>query len=247
MTEQTGVWLYAVTRERDGWDGLAGVADAAVRPIAGAGLVALGSTVDLASYGEAALKRNLEDLDWLAATARAHDQVVRAAAQRGVTVPLRLATVYRNDDRVRAMLDESGAEFEETLHRFEGRAEWGVKGYVEATPRPTLPAPTSGTDYLHRRRAQLAKGNHAGQDALRVHETLSSLAVAARKHPLQDARLTGISAQMVLNSTYLVDDERVAEFHRLVTEQGNAGIRLDLTGPWPPYSFSRNDFREALQ
>lgn len=255
MPEATGVWVYAVTRIREGWDGLAGVARAPVRPIACAELVALGSTVELAEFGEAALKRNLEDLDWLAATARAHDHVVRAAARRGVTVPLRLATVYRDDDRVRATLDQRSAEFHETLRRFEGRAEWGVKGYLDRQPEQT-PAPasaTSGTDYLRRRRAQLATqratGDQAGQDAQRIHEALTSLAVVARKHPRQDSRLTGTSAPMILNSTYLVDDDRAAEFHRLVTEQGNErpGIRLDLTGPWPPYSFSLNDFAEATQ
>lgn len=253
-TDDTGVWLYAVTRAGGAWDGLVGVARSPVRPIACADLVALGSTVDLASFGEAALKRNLEDLDWLAATAREHDHVVRVAARAGVTVPLRLATVYLDDDRVRAMLDERGEDFRAALGRLDGRAEWGVKGYVEpsATPAPAAPASaTSGTDYLRRRKAQLSarrvEDDRADRQAARIHDALTSLAVAARRHPIQDARLTGVSAPMVLNGAYLVDDDRADEFGRLVTElaEQRADLRLDLTGPWPPYSFSHGDLAHA--
>lgn len=253
MAEDTGVWLYAVTRTVDGWDGLAGVEASPVRPIEWEGLVALGSTVDLAFFGEAALKRNLEDLDWLAATARAHDHVVRAATHRAVAVPLRLATVYLDDDRVRAMLEARNADFRDALRQFEGRSEWGVKGYVEPVAKQAA-APTSassGTDYLRRRRAQLstqrAEADRAGQGALRVHEALASFAVAAGRHPLQDSRLTGEPASMVLNGTYLVDEARVADFRQAVTDLGERqpGIRLDLTGPWPPYSFSHTDAAKA--
>ncbi|WP_010596283.1 GvpL/GvpF family gas vesicle protein, partial [Rhodococcus sp. P14] len=45
---------------------------------------------------------------------------------------------------------------------------------------------------------------------------------------------------MVLNGTYLVDDDRADEFARAVEElrKEYRGIRLELTGPWPPYSFA---------
>ena len=253
MADRTGVWLYAVTRSRDRRDELTGVAGAPVRPIESAGLVALGSTVDLASYGEEALKRNLEDLDWLAATARAHDHVVRAATSRGPSVPLRLATVYLDDDRVRAMLDTRGADFAAALRRFDGRAEWGVKGYAEpaATPEVARTSASSGTDYLRRRRAELAdrraSGERAAEDAAGIHEALSAFAVAARTHPPQAPALSGASVPMVLNATYLVADGHAAEFGRLVTEQDERrpGIRLELTGPWPPYSFANDDIAEV--
>lgn len=45
---------------------------------------------------------------------------------------------------------------------------------------------------------------------------------------------------MVLNGTYLVDDDRADEFAAVVEDLGKQfpGIRLELTGPWPPYSFA---------
>lgn len=48
---------------------------------------------------------------------------------------------------------------------------------------------------------------------------------------------------MVLNGTYLVDDERRDEFADAVAAARTQfdGLQLELTGPWPPYSFAGVD------
>jgi hypothetical protein len=45
---------------------------------------------------------------------------------------------------------------------------------------------------------------------------------------------------MILNAAYLLDDERGDEFAAAVADLGreHPGVRLELTGPWPPYSFA---------
>ncbi|CAM5249399.1 hypothetical protein STENM327S_08634 [Streptomyces tendae] len=127
------------------------------------GLVAVVSHVPEADFSEEALRAHLEDLDWLTATARAHQQVVDALTVVTTPLPLRLATVFRDDSGVRVMLEEREAAFRRTLDRLDGRVEWGVKVYVEAEPadrakaeRPAQPAPrpASGRDYLRQRRRQ---------------------------------------------------------------------------------------------
>ena len=116
MAEERGIWLYAVTRRGAGAVGaLSGVAGEALRTIEAGGLMALVGDVPLDTFGEQALRRNFEDLDWLGAVARAHDAVIGAVAGIGPVVPIRLATVYRDDDRVRRVLEERADEFERTL------------------------------------------------------------------------------------------------------------------------------------
>jgi hypothetical protein len=111
VTEPPGVWLYAVAEGVDTaiLAGLAGVGGSAVRAIAAGGLTAVASDVDLAQYGETALERNLEDLDWLAATARAHHRVIDAVARHRAVVPMRLAAVYSGDAAVATMLTAQAA------------------------------------------------------------------------------------------------------------------------------------------
>lgn len=248
-TGDTGRWLHGVLREADLGllSGLPGMTGEPVRPVRAAGLVAVVSAVPLTEYGEEALHRNLEDLAWLERVARAHHRVVDALARAGAVVPARLATVHHDDGRVAASLTERRAELAALLDRLTGRGEWGVKGYVVpgAVPQAeeTAGPGGAGAAYLRRRRAQLTAREdvqrNAAAAAAAVHEALSRHAVAARRHAPQDRRLSGAPTAMALNGAYLVDATAAAGFAGLVETLGarHPELRLELTGPWPPYSF----------
>lgn len=251
--KDTAVWLYAVTRGPvpDGLTELTGIGGTPVRAVTASGLTAVVSSVCLDEVGEQPLRQHLEDLDWLTATATAHDAVVSAVTRSAVAVPVRLATVYVTDDRVRDVLSEHRDAFESTVELLSGRTEWGVKAYAAcastAAPRDdaTSGRGGAGTAYLLRRRAQLRARETAERLAAdyadRVHAELGELAVATRQHPPQHSRLTGTRASMLLNAAYLVDDDSTEEFAAAVATLDNdcGYLHLQLTGPWPPYSFSR--------
>jgi hypothetical protein len=257
MADDSGVWLHAVTRGLDPHRlaGLTGVGGGPVRAVEAEGLAAVVSSVDLNEFGEEPLRRNLEDLPWLETVARTHHAVVDAVGRQGPVVPTRLATVYRDDARIAAMLAERRADFSAVLDRVSGRLEWGVKMYA-VSGRPPAPEPAEpskapaaggtgpGTAYLRRRRAQLSADERAQQAALdsaeEVHAALARCAEAARRHPPQDRRLSGQAVPMVLNGAYLVDTASSQRFGATVTDLAGRypAIRLELTGPWPPYSFA---------
>jgi hypothetical protein len=44
--------------------------------------------------------------------------------------------------------------------------------------------------------------------------------------------------EMVLNAAYLVDEAGATVLMQLVEDRGIQGVRLELTGPWAPYSFT---------
>lgn len=253
-----GVWVYAVAERVDPvcLAQLAGVGGCPVRALSASGLTAVVSDVPLAEFDESALRRNLEDLAWLEATARGHHQVIEAVAEHGLVIPMRLATVYHNDAGTAAMLAERDADFRAALDRTRARKEWGVKAYaVRAETSGQAPAPASqgaaaaspagaGTAYLQRRRDQLsAQKNVRGEamaSAQTIHDTLSRLAAEARLHPPQAPQLSGSKEAMVLNAAYLLDDKRADNFTAAVDTlaEQHPGVRLELTGPWPPYSFA---------
>ncbi|MCW3839231.1 GvpL/GvpF family gas vesicle protein [Micromonospora yasonensis] len=246
----TGVWLHGVVAgdTPPAPAGITGIAGTPVRTVAAAGLAAVVSDAPLTEYGEEALRRNLEDLAWLERAARAHHAVVDVLSRAGAVVPARLATVHRDDGRVARVLVERHDELAGTLARLTGREEWGVKGYAVpgATPRADEPAGAgggAGAAYLRRRKAQLTareEGQRIAADAAAaVHTALAGYAVTARRHAPQDRRLSGAPTPMVLNGAYLVDRDRLDGFAALVRELGDRHpeIRLEPTGPWPPYSF----------
>lgn len=247
-------YAYAVTRGLDAsrLDGSPGVSDQPVRAIEHAGFTALVSTVGLDEFGEDALHRNLEDLGWLEATARAHHAVVEKAGAVTPTVPLRLATVYHSDERVRAMLTQQQAPLAEALSRIEGCTEWGIKAYADPesftaeSQADTLAASGSGKAYLQKRRNQHRNREEAGRAATEraedIHAAFADIAVASRRHPPQSQQLSGHAGWMILNGAYLVDETRTEEIQAMVAEfSEQPGVELELTGPWVPYSFASPD------
>ncbi|MEV6116412.1 GvpL/GvpF family gas vesicle protein [Streptomyces sp. NPDC052109] len=212
------------------------------------GLVAVVSQVPEADFSEQALKAHLEDLDWLSATARAHQGVIDALTTVTTPLPLRLGTVFRDCSGVRTMIEAREDDFLRTLDRLEGRVEWGVKLYLE--PEPAEPetavavAPASGRDYLRRRR----QSSHAHEEqwqraeafARSLHERLSRHAEDSRLHAPQNSALSTAPGRNVLNAAYLVPRAHSEEFVEMVdrTKDEAPGIRVELTGPWAAYSFT---------
>ncbi|MQY39701.1 hypothetical protein SRB17_77280 [Streptomyces sp. RB17] len=240
-------YVYAVCRpfEKPLQSQLTGVAGAPPAALHHHDLIAVVSQVPAADFCEEALKAHLEDLDWLAVTARAHQGVIDALTTVTTPLPLRLATVFRDDSAVRTMIEAREDDFRRTLDRLEGRVEWGVKLYLE--PEPAEPAvaagPASGRDYLRRRRAS----THAHEErwlraeafARSLHERLSGYAEDSRLHVPQNSALSAEPGPNVLNAAYLVPRAQCEEFVEMVdrTKDEAPGIRVELTGPWAAYSF----------
>ena len=242
MPTDTAVWLYAVTPKIAGGPRISGLVGVDVEPVRHIDIDVLSmivGTVRLTEFGEQALKRNLEDLDWLAGTARVHDAVISAATRFGPVLPIQLATVYHNDERVKELLVARRQDFLTALDWVDHRDEIGVKASVDPAALVVDPVDqsSSGTAYLMRRRAQLTAQERAHSAATtaaeRIHTTLLGYAVDGKQKPPRN-RTT------VLNGTYLVERDLMRAFRAAVAELGETltGIELEVTGPWPPYSFT---------
>ena len=231
MTEDTGVWTYAITEDGhlSGPDGevdlswLTGVGETKVRTAASCGLTVLVSDVSLAEFGEAALRENLEDPHWLDEVAREHHYVIDAAARLFPLLPVRLATVYSGDAALCSALADHNAELLDSLRRVGGRVEWGVKAYAAAEPAAAASA------------------------AQAIHADLAVRAADTRLHPPQPARRSGVRQPMLLNAAYLLEGADGVPFTAAVAGQATAHpeLRIELSGPWPPYSFAGGDEGQA--
>ncbi|EGX55540.1 gas vesicle protein [Streptomyces zinciresistens K42] len=237
---------------------LTGVAGTPPKQLTHHGLVAVVSTVPEGDFTEEALRARLEDLDWLTVTARAHQQVIDALTAVTTPLPLRLATVFRDDSGVRSMMEAREDDFRRVLDRLEGRVEWGVKVYADKEPaagadaagpgaaEPGRPEPGAvpGRDHLRMRRSQTRAREDVRQRATAfadaLHARLSAFAEDARTHAPQNPALSGATGQNVLNSAYLVPRTESEEFVELVDREKDdvPGIRVELTGPWAAYSFT---------
>ncbi|WP_432126043.1 GvpL/GvpF family gas vesicle protein [Streptomyces sp. bgisy082] len=200
-------------------------------------------------FDERTLKARFEDLEWLEGIARAHHEVVQTVARHDTVLPLRLATVYQNDDRARGALAAQHHVFAERIALLRDRSEFGVKLYISPTgpsePREDTAEASLGPGkaYLRSRRAQHSaqevRYRHAQEAADRVEALASRFSTHRVRHPAQRGALTG-PEENVLNDAYLVPHDRAEEFRTALTTavEGLDGVRVEVTGPWAPYSFA---------
>ncbi|MEU8139208.1 GvpL/GvpF family gas vesicle protein [Streptodolium elevatio] len=275
----TAVYAYAVCRpfETDALSDVKGVGGGQLRTLAVSGssdgnatdhedLWAVVETVPAADFGEESLHRRFEALPELEQLARAHHTVVQTLGAVTATAPLRLATLYYDDDGVRTVLRREAEQLRAALDHIAGRAEWGIKAYASPPPRATgrpVPAPPSelgpgsGREYLRRRKAERTSAQDA-RDVLdravtELDAALSAVAVDVHHLPPRLAAAPdrsdtpGLSAPThedvnLLNAAYLVADDDAAEFASVVDLRAHAlPLRIEVTGPWAPYSFTPRD------
>lgn len=258
----TALYVYGVgSSEAEELDGAVreglGVASAPPFTLREGELAAIASTVPLAEFDEGRLRENLNDVEWLERVARAHEEVLERALRAATVVPLRLCTMYRDAQHVRAMLAREEPVFREALARLRGKTEWGVKMIAEpgaleralnGAEHERLEDVPTGVAYLRERgrqaRAREDLDELAARLAADVHDELAARAEEALLNPLQNPEVSGHEGDMLLNGAYLVADAELPAFRqqceRLTGAFAPRGVVVELTGPWPPYNFVRS-------
>lgn len=230
-------------------------------------LAAMVEEVGAAEFSPELLEERLQKLEFVAPLAERHHAVLEAASRVGPVVPARLCTLFSDDRALAASLDERRDALVEVLGRLEGRAEWGVKVYCEpetATARAAERDPqakalaqaaakgTEGQMFILRKRreARLAEAVAARSQevAEQVSDAVDPLAGDLRFRPLRSDLQPDRKDQMILNLALLLSEEEQAEVERVVEELAAElepdGYRLELGGPWPPYSFTTDEEEE---
>jgi len=224
-------------------------------------LAALSSQVPLASYNEESLAEHLSDASWTAARAMRHETIAEYVAKRAAIVPLRFGTIYLERAGIERMLSEKATELREILERLRGREEWGVNVFCDQSL--LLSSITSVSPVLRElseRAAQASPGQsylmQKKIDALKVDESRAALnriieqvekTLSEQSDDAKRLRVLKVEAtehgELKAKFAFLIKKSVFENFRdaaeRLAQEHQAAGVRLELTGPWPAYNFTQ--------
>jgi len=262
VSRATATYVYCLVRSAappslDGApEGLPGTAASRLLPLGG-DLWLVVTDAPLPEYSGAEIESRLSDLTWVTDRALAHEAVVEHFAAAAPVLPMKLFTLFSEDERAIAHLRERQEEIDQTLDRIAGRVEWGVrilfreeearrKAVAAAGDGPQFSGSGgSGTSFLLRKKAEkesvrdLAASLRAEVD--RAYEELAGRASEARRRA-PDAGEAG--SRLLLDAAFLVasgdggeGEAFEAEVRRLAERLGERSCEVTLTGPWPPYNF----------
>ncbi len=192
-------------------------------------------------FNSAQLEAEFQDVEAISRHALAHAAVVEFLFKKSPVIPLKLLTLFSEDEKAVAALRRQRRRVRSLFSDLAGREEWGVRVVVESSEKESAEAATSGRAYLaakkrvnRRKRAPSA----AVRKASRALATLARHAARVRKDVFPPP---GPGRPFVAGASMLVSVKRRKEWKRETSKLAAAlagdGDRVEITGPWPPYHF----------
>ena|SRR5580765_1766829 len=193
--------------------------------------------VDQSSFAQA-MERNMDNLEWLALHGVRHQQVVGEVAAQIAIVPARFGTIFSGEPAlVKDVLGRKSA-LNKVFTRVTGGDEWGVKVFAEhAAPAVAAVEARSGKEYLQQKAARMKKSPERNDQELR--ELASALEkIATDSAP--SGKVSGAQPSLLWQATFLVPRTKRKQWDQALrnfVEKWEGRRRIEVNGPWPPYSF----------
>lgn len=183
----------------------------------------------------------------------AHQKVIEESLAQALNpLPVRFATIARNDENILTILEKRYAEFKSYFDRLRGKKELGLKvfwdsdvaydeilqenSWIKSTRDSLLQLPAEKSYF---QRIELGKQVEQALNEKRHREGDKILAML--RNLCTDYRTgTIIGDKMVLNASFLVDAIQEQTFDASIArlyEANQARLNLKYVGPIPPYNF----------
>ncbi len=211
-------------------------------------------------YGEDAINKRLSDLEWVARAAVAHEAVVESFVRAPAVLPMKLFTIFSNDERALEQMRGDEPRINALVKRVADRHEWGVRVVLGTAARrgrtppgtatrrrsPQRTPAQSGRDFLQRKRAERDQSaeltRHARETMADLYDRLARNAKEAKRRSASDFPVD--TGPLLLDAAFLVPVKQSTRFRGLVEKQARKlephGYHVTLTGPWPPYTFVKD-------
>jgi hypothetical protein len=223
-------------------------------------LYAIVKYVSESEYSEENFKRNLSDIQWLETNAREHIGVIKRIMEDNTVIPFKFGTIFKTGTSFKAFITDYSGSLSENFHHIKGMEEWSVKIYCDrkvlckqidelseeaATLEKQIMASAPGKAFLLKRKKTNLIENEMdricknyGQE---YYDEFKNLSESTSLNNLLPKEFTERDDNMILNATFLVRKNKVADFkstaETLRKKNVNSGFFIETTGPWPPFSF----------
>lgn len=234
-------YVYCLLSEEPaGEPALRGLAGTPVTAVAEAGICAL--------VGDLPAGEAVPSIDRV----RSHHEVVEGALDLCSTVlPCRFGTFFPDGESLRRVLRREAGRLRAALFHVRDRCEVGVRMLVDSAPAARAPADAggggggggegSGRDFLTR-----ARGRQARREVLREAADACQRELERRTAPLWTSVVAHdrlVRSGLLRSLAFLLPREDLAAFERryAASAREHPGLKMLLSGPWPPYSFAEVD------
>jgi len=257
-----GIYLYCLARlsrlpplplEGKGMDGRSPLEVAVFQDLA-----AVWSPVPVADFCGPEAEERMRDLTWIGPRVIRHQEVVAGVMGHSPVLPVRFGTIFTSRANLEKVLQRHSDTIAGFLEGLTDQEEWAVKGMLDragaketlcslklAREAESLEALSPGKRYFEEQRLRAACDQELQRWLQKVcREVWTSLrdyAAQVQERRLLSRETTGSDQDMVWNWALLIPRPAVGGFQTQIqdlnAQYAQRGLRLEVTGPWPPYSF----------
>ncbi|KAF0249656.1 MAG: gas vesicle synthesis GvpLGvpF, partial [bacterium] len=221
-------------------------------------IIAVLSPISVEEFAEFMAEENMQDIAWVAPYACRHQEIVAQMTHYGPVLPAGFASLFSSVESLERLLEENYDFIWQFFNKVDGKQEWAVKGLIDKTKaikfflsqllanqEQKLSALSQGMRYFEEQKLKASADKALNQW---LKKTFSELAQKLNCHAydfyerrLLSKELIGKDTDMISNWAFLVMQENVDEFRLQINEANQTlvdyGLKFELSGPWPPYSF----------
>lgn len=210
------------------------------------------------------------DMNWIEEKARAHERIVRQLMKDNDLLPARFCSIAASKEGLEAFLADNYHEYVRAFRRLAGREEWDVKAYLsfeklkqfvaDNTPeicerKHMLSYISNSGTYLVKRKIDnlINERTQKRFDAIipYIAKTLSAVSECEAFSNFESPKCQQTEIPIIFKASYLIEKTLLQSFkqqlNKLSDELEPEGITLELTGPWPPYTFFKDEEKEDIE
>lgn len=241
---------------------LAGIDEQPIIPITFKDIVAIATPVNPQKFSQRNIDSLSKNLDWLQENALHHHSRIEELYGKFTILPMSFCTIFQNEQKLSALLNQSYDELSEKLQSLKGKEEWNLKVFcklesakhyilehypsIKKSKEDLLSMP-KGKQFLMRKKIDLKIEEETVKEIGKwqgdIQQFLNGFIEDSRLRSNWGREVTGRADDMIINCDFFVEKNRtdpfisaVHECEKLFTDRGCA---FQLTGPWPPYHFSK--------
>lgn len=200
----------------------------------------------------------LQDPEWVGPRAIRHGGVVQEIMNYSPVLPARFGTLFSSEENLDRFLRSKGDDIAGFLAHVADKDEWAVRGLCSkprvrdrlfaekiSTEAANLASLSAGLRYFKEVKIRTEVEKELGKTLRTVlnaiGDNLSAFAEEWHRREILLRSKGNSDMETVANWAFLVARSNVEDFKSLVlradSDHEDLGIRLELSGPWPPYSF----------
>jgi hypothetical protein len=260
MEDRQAFYLYCFAR-RNTFQNIEGMGIDVRYPIfvvSAGDITAVLSMVSLDEFHGPEAESKVKDLSWIGPRTLRHEEVVEMVMKHSPVLPARFGTIFRSLNSIEESLNTHHDRISDFLDSVSGKNEWAVKGlldrekavkkiYAIGLERESaqLSSLSPGMRYLQEKRMRAGVEKDLKERVKDIGtEIMNEICLHAsdfNEHKILSRDVTGSDREMIFNCAFLVPGVCTDNFHGRINEANDRyevlGVILELSGPWPPYSF----------